>query len=468
MGDSAERGKQAQGLPWAVASQTSHSIDLDALLDAQPLGTSHIIIGVVLTLIMLIDGYTLSIVSVLLPAIARSMHTAAAALTAVVVAQQAGLLVGLTAIGPLSDRFGRRRMLLTCLCVVAVLISLVSQVRAPLPLAGLCFASAMFSSAIIPNSVTLALESAPKRLQASAIALVFTGYSCGPLIGASVLVQISESLDWRMGFYIGVLLIVATVPLAWLLLPESVRYLVARDAGDPRIVETLKRMHRQLTFNGSERFHRSESARGRGRGSPWPDIRDEEAKLLLLFCGAYFMSFIANRITSSWQTTVLIEGAHVPVARVGLIVFLSTLGGIVASLLTGVFMDRLGAARVLVVFFLLTAAISISLAVIELNSPLAILLYVAYAFAISIGLVGLNAFAALSFPASMRVTAVAWASGVGWFGGIIGPWVGGLMLSASATRAANIYWVAALPAALAAVALYGISRRLQLRHTISA
>ena len=65
---------------------------------------------------------------------------------------------------------------------------------------------------------------------------------------------------------------------------------------------------------------------------------------------------------------------------------------------------------------------------------------------------GANALAASFYPTSIRSTGVSWALGIGRFGSILGPLIGGFLLSRNLPFA-DLFLIAAIPAACASLAL---------------
>jgi AAHS family 4-hydroxybenzoate transporter-like MFS transporter len=60
------------------------------------------------------------------------------------------------------------------------------------------------------------------------------------------------------------------------------------------------------------------------------------------------------------------------------------------------------------------------------------------------------------YPTRIRSTGVGWALGIGRIGSIVGPLVGGLLLSQS-TPMRDVFWAAVIPALAATLAAAGIA-----------
>ena len=82
-------------------------------------------------------------------------------------------------------------------------------------------------------------------------------------------------------------------------------------------------------------------------------------------------------------------------------------------------------------------------------------------FAAGCGVIGgqssANALAAEFYPTSMRATGVGWALGIGRVGSIIGPLLGGTLLSFE-HQTRRVFWAAAIPVLIASVAGFLASR----------
>jgi MFS transporter, AAHS family, 4-hydroxybenzoate transporter len=120
---------------------------------------------------------------------------------------------------------------------------------------------------------------------------------------------------------------------------------------------------------------------------------------------------------------------HRNIGEVAMATSLSTFGGIVAAILIGPAMDRLGASQSLAALYatgtvlvaLLGAALSASIWQLSVATFFA-------GFCISGGQKSAVALATLFYPPPVRSTGLGWALGVGRIGGIAGPLLVGVLL----------------------------------------
>ena len=141
-----------------------------------------------------------------------------------------GLAVGQLAYGPLSDRFGRRPVLmigLTLYAMAGLAAALVSDVHA-LVIARLFQALGGCAGLVIGRAIVrdTALPQEAARRMAIMNLMVAVGPGAAPLIGGAL----ASSLGWRSIFFALALLGIVNLLFSWRLLPES-RKSASSDAG---------------------------------------------------------------------------------------------------------------------------------------------------------------------------------------------------------------------------------------------
>ncbi|MBI0293772.1 MFS transporter, partial [Streptomyces sp. PRKS01-29] len=156
-------------------------------------------------------------------------------------------------------------------------------------------------------------------------------------------------------------------------------------------------------------------------------FRDGQWRKTLLFWCASFGGLLLVYGVSTWLPTMMRgQGYELGSALAFLIVI--NLGGIVGMLVAGRIADRFGAARVAAVWFGCTA---IGIYLLGIHMPLALTYTVVF-------LTGLWLFSAQTMvyatvaghsTTENRATAVGWTSGMGRFGAVFGPWLGGRLVA---------------------------------------
>jgi MFS transporter, AAHS family, 4-hydroxybenzoate transporter len=90
----------------------SSSVNITELIDRYPLGPSQIKIIVLCGLVALLDGFDLLAIGVAAPAMAGPLHIAPRQFGFIFSAALFGLMLGAFGLGPIADRYGRRRVLI--------------------------------------------------------------------------------------------------------------------------------------------------------------------------------------------------------------------------------------------------------------------------------------------------------------------------------------------------------------------
>ncbi|MFE8014964.1 multidrug effflux MFS transporter [Streptomyces antibioticus] len=179
-----------------------------------------------------------------LPEVTRHLHAPAATVQLTLTACLAGMALGQLVVGPMSDRWGRRRPLLagllvyvlaTALCALAPTVELLVACRLVQGLAGA-------AGIVIARAVVRDLYDGVAMARFFSTLMLISGVApvVAPLIGA----QILRATDWRGVFVVLTAVGLALAALVWARLPETL------DAGERHaggFGETLRAMRRLLS-----------------------------------------------------------------------------------------------------------------------------------------------------------------------------------------------------------------------------
>jgi AAHS family 4-hydroxybenzoate transporter-like MFS transporter len=147
----------------------------------------------------------------------------------------------------------------------------------------------------------------------------------------------------------------------------------------------------------------------------------------------------------------LLRQTHMPASAGILAVSVFSLGGIAGSLVQGRVMNACGNSVALLAEFSLSLLLIGSLG---FTSSLALMMAITFVLGwfIQGAQAGLNALSATFYPTSIRSTGIGWALGVGRLGSIVGPVLGGIMISREWSLR-QIFFAGAIPALLAVLAI---------------
>src|SRR5438105_803304 len=131
------------------------SIDPTHLINTRPLGRHQVLIILMCTLSMILDGYDVQVMGYVAPALLAEWGLQKAALTPVFSAGVVGMLVGSLLSGLASDRYGRRSVLLASMLWVTVGMLATSYAGSLTQLIIIRFLTGLAMGAIVPNAVSL-------------------------------------------------------------------------------------------------------------------------------------------------------------------------------------------------------------------------------------------------------------------------------------------------------------------------
>lgn len=135
----------------------------------------------------------------LLGLIARSFGTDAAGVAAVPTATQLGYAVGLFLLGPLGDRYDRRRVIL-CLAGALALSLLVTAAAPSLAWLAACSFAIGVSATLVQQVIPMVAHLAPEQQRGRIVGTVMSGLLLGILCGRFVAGMVGGSFGWRAMF----------------------------------------------------------------------------------------------------------------------------------------------------------------------------------------------------------------------------------------------------------------------------
>lgn len=441
-------------------SETVREMTVSDVVDGQPPGRFQIGTIVMCGFVAVLDGFDTQSIGFLAPPIAESLGVPLKSFSPVFVAGLLGLMCGASVLGPVADRWGRRwTVILSTLCF-GLFSVLTAQATSFNGLLMLRFLTGIGLGGAMPNVVALTAEYSPKRLQTIFVSMLFTGMPLGAVLGGLVASALLPVWGWQSVFYVGGLLPLAMAAVLVARLPESVRFLIARNKDPARVAAIMARVAPGAD-TGRVRFVPGAAAPA---GFSVRHLFTEGRALgTVLLWVPYFMNLLILYFVISWLPAVLRQ-AHMPIAAGVTAISLFSLGGILGSLVQGVTMERVGASRLLALEFLASVLLIGSLAV--LPASFGLVMGVAFILGIAVqgAQAGLNALVADYYPTAIRSTGVGWALAVGRIGSIVGPILGGVMLSLEWSLQ-QIFLAGTVPALCAGAAiLVGARLRPVARH----
>lgn len=421
------------------------ALDVLAFIDRAPLARLQYRVFFLCFLSVLLDGYDTQAAAYIAPLVSRSWHLPPGSFGPVFAAGLIGSALGSLLLAPLSDRLGRRRIILASTVLIGVTTLLCGWAQGLGSLQLLRFLSGLGLGATLPNALALIAEYAPDRRRTTIVSLSFCGLAVGGALGGAAAALLMPLGGWPSVFIAGGALTVLYFPLLLWLLPESLSFLALRRPEGPE----AQRLARQLTgttLPGPIHFA------ARNAGQPRSHLallfREGRASVTVTYGLLAFLTLLTLYLLNNWLPT-LIQSMGFPPSAAAWSTAAFQLGGIAGTILLGLLADRIDS-LVVVVLAYLAAAAALCGASVAAGPPLV----ATAAFAAGFSIIGAqscnNAMVAGLYSTPARGAALGWNLAFGRVGSILGPTITGvlLMLSFSAQR---VLLLSALPVACAAL-----------------
>ncbi|MEU6085768.1 multidrug effflux MFS transporter [Streptomyces sp. NPDC047085] len=185
-----------------------------------------------------------------LPEVTRSLHAPAATVQLTLTACLAGMALGQLVVGPMSDRWGRRRPLLTGLAVYLLATALCALAPNVETLVAFRLAQGLAGSAgiVIARAVVRDLYDGVAMARFFSTLMLISGVApiVAPLIGG----QILRVTDWRGVFVVLTVIGLALAALVWARLPETLPPAGRHGGGVGEALRAMRGLLADLPFTG--------------------------------------------------------------------------------------------------------------------------------------------------------------------------------------------------------------------------
>jgi len=420
------------------------TVDLAPIIDRQKIGAFHIQLIVVAFLVVMVDGYDIGAAAIAAPALIREWHVAPAQLGGLF---SAGLFAGLFGpliLGWISDHYGRRNAIVIGGIFFGVFTWASVLAQDLTTLIYLRFIAGLGIAGVLPITVALVNEYAPRRLRATLFVLMFSGVTFGGGLPGIVGARLMADHGWRILFTIGGIVPILVAILVVFTLPESVKFLSLKTERHPRLVALLRRMQPGLALDPASHFVIG-GEDNRAKFSYTAIFKGRLAWITPLFWFSNAINLMIFYFVNQWIPTIL-SANGVSVEHAGLATtafqFAGTLGGLVIMRP----LDKWGFIPVPILFAIAIPVIA-SIGLPGLSEGATIALVAAAGFCL-LGLqFGNIACETNVYPTYIRSWGVGSCFGAGRVGSVIGPLVGGVLIGMH-LPIQQLFLIAAIPLGL--------------------
>lgn len=422
------------------------TVDVRTFIDSQPVSAYQWMVTAMCGLIVFVDGFDAQAMGFVAPALTADLQVSRAVLGSVISSGLVGMMFGALVFGPLADRIGRKPVLLASTAIFGIGSLLTATATTIDSLSAWRLITGLGMGGAMPNAIALTSEFMPSRYRATAVTAMMCGFSLGAAVGGFLSAALIPRFGWQSVFIGGGAIPLAIGVIAIFALPESIRFLLSKPGGRARAEGYLRRIA-PAAAPAAVIADQEEGTSGFVVAGLFTDRR---ALVTLLIWVVYFTNLLDLYFLNSWLPTIM-NDSGIRVETAIRVTALFQVGGCIGAILLGWMLDRRPSFMIAAACFLWAAFWILVTA--EAGTSVGLL--IAAMLASGVGIIGgQNASHALSsgfYPTSIRATGVGWALGIGRIGSIVGPLIGGYLLT-QAGGARQVLWAACIPALVAAAA----------------
>jgi benzoate transport len=423
-----------------VETNSESLLFVQNVIDRGSVATLQLLIILVSMVLNMLDGFDVTAMSFTAHSIGEQMQLPPDELGIVFSVALAGMMGGAMFLAPLSDTIGRRRMILVCVAMIGLSMITTAWATSLWQLVVVRLITGLGVGAMLASLATITAEYTPEKYRSFAVMSMTAGYPLGATLGGFIAAPMLPVYGWQ-GIFIaaGAATTLMLVPI-WFLVPESMQYLLEKRPANAlqKINNILQRLGKPTIEALPARADNVQAVKANVFSLLTPQRRSDT----LILWGSFFFCFICLYFLMSWIPKLVInsglseaEGIYAAVAFNG--------GGAIGIVALGWLSAGRSLSNLIVGFLTGSAACMIIFALASDALYLLLSLFI-IGFLLQGGFTGLYAVAAKIYPTEIKATGVGWAIGLGRFGAVVGPFVGGLLIAAGISMETN-FIIFALP-----------------------
>ena len=422
---------------------TDNSIkDINEFIDNGSITSQQILVVSLCFIFNMLDGFDITAMAVVASPVSVDLALTPDLLGWIFSFALAGMMVGAMALAPIADIIGRRALIILSLMIVGISVIMTSKVESLTPFMLLRFISGMGAGALLASQASLAAEYSPNKYRALSVAIVTAGYPTGAMMTSVVAGYILPEYGWRMMFLFGGVVTVSMVIVAWLMIPESLKYLIEKKPNNA--LEKINKILLKLNAPSISELPPSNndtevtvSMIGNMRMLLSPKFR----RLSLMLWTSFFCAFGTLYFLMSWIPKLMENaGYDMAVGRDAFLLF--NLGGVIGIYLLGILSVKWKLTNLILNLSLVSAVSMIIFALVPNQLNILFILILVIGILQQSAFTGLYGVAAKAYPTEIRSTGVGWAIGLGRSGAVVGPAVAGYLILAGYDMSANFIFFA--------------------------
>lgn len=430
-------------------------VDVSEIIERQKFGGFLLGLVAVSWIITFFDGFDTNLISFAAPYFATGYHLSKIQLGNIFAMGLLGTLIGGFMLGYVGDRIGRRPSVILATTCFGVLTLCFTLANGYWSLFSLRLITGIPLGGMLPLAWALNMEYVPKRYRATVVTVIMMGFSVGTGFGGPIAVWLIPKFGWKDVFALGGLAAIACGGVLFLTLPESIRFLASKGRAPGSIAGILRRIAPGEQLPAHANYVVADEPTFQKDFKPSLLFLGELKKITPLIWIGYIASSFAVYFLVNW-TPLVFEALKFSRGQAATAASLISLMGAIGGLALMRFTDRRGAIAV-TVMPLATMVLLLVASFVNFPQRAFLALIACIGFFMVGGQFGVISICGIFYPSAYRANGAGWASSVAKVGSVMGPLVGGWVLSTS-LPVRNIFAVLAVCPAVMAVCIYAVGR----------
>jgi benzoate transport len=400
------------------------------IIDKSAMTTMQFIVVAITVLLNAMDGFDVLAISVSGPGIRTEFGINQAQLGFVLSMELIGMAIGSIFLGGVSDKIGRRNMLLGCLVVMASGMFLATTSATVTMLMIWRVYTGLGIGGMLSTTNAVVAEFSNNRQRGFCISMMVIGYPLGGILCGEIGKALLDAgaVNWRVMFTTGAVLSALMIPVVFLLVPESVHWLSRKQPEN-----ALARINAALSKLGHAVVSTLPTLTAETRKKSVLDIFSPAlATTTILVTLAYFFHITTFYYILKWTPTI-VTTMGIPASAASGVLTWANVGGALGGAVFGILTTRIGLKPLTIGILAFTM---VGVAIFGQSAPEVTQLSYLAAFAGffgNAGVSGLYTIVAYVFPTHVRATGTGFVIGVGRGGAVLAPILAGYLFNGGAS-----------------------------------
>ncbi len=427
-------------------------LDVSAFIQQSPFNRFHLRLLLIGFLLVLCDGYDVAVYGSIVPALMHDWKITPVEAGAIASYSLFGMLFGAIVFGMLADRWGRKRVVFLTVLIFSVFTALCGFAVGPKSFSAFRFIAGLGLGGILPNAIALLTDYSPLKLRTTIATIVLCGYSLGGILAPLFSILLIPHFGWESVLWAAAAPLLL-LPLAYRHTPEST-FVLIRQGRRQELFDLLAKIDPGKALDRTSEPFEAEVSQAK---LPLTDLfRDHRGLSTVMFSLAILFHLILGYGLINWLPKLMLDTGFNMKSSLTFLIVLQC-GAIVGTLVLGRLADRYGSRNVLIPLYLSGAVAMLLLGVNK--DPFWMYVLVAIAGAPVVGAQNLvQVYMSQYYPVYVRSTALGTTSSIGRIGGMLGPLIGGLLLSLS-LPIQSVFMAFAIPGVCSALAIAMVRTR---------